>query len=185
MQAEVFFIYHNGEQRGPYTAAQVNHLHRCGFIDEDTLYWREGLEQWQPVGQIVLRRKRRNRRLFWYILLGTLAAIVFFARLFGHVTADRWRELTSGELTQESAWWRARGLIRDQLAKGTEVRFDPIESAKVTIQERVNASVVLGGTLTHPSGSVEHGAWRVLLRYDENRGTWGPAPKPGGPAPQE
>ena len=131
----------------------------------------------QVLGMIPLQQK--------FGLMVTLAAIVFFVRLFGHVTADRWRELTSGELTQESAWWRARGLIRDQLAKGTEVRFDPIESAKVTIQERVNASVVLGGTLTHPSGSVEHGAWRVLLRYDENRGTWGPAPKPGGPAPQE
>ena len=75
MQAEVFFIYHNGEQRGPYTAAQVNHLHRCAFIDDDTLYWREGLEQWQPVGQIVLRRKRRNRMLFWFILLGAIVVI--------------------------------------------------------------------------------------------------------------
>ena len=177
MQAEVFFIYHNGEQRGPYTAPQVNHLHRCGFIDEDTLYWREGLEQWEPVGQIVLRHKRRNRRLLWYILLGTLAAIMFFVKLFGGVTMDYWRELTSGELTGESAWWHARGLIREQLPKGTDIRFDPFASARVTFQEKVNANVVLGGTLTHPSGSTEHGAWRVALRYDANRGTWGTAPK--------
>src|SRR5438128_1331376 len=110
MQAEVFFIYHNGEQRGPYTAAQVNHLHRCGFIDEETLYWREGLEQWQPVSQIVLRRRRRNRMLFWSILLGVLVALALFLMLFGPVTAERWREMTSGELTPESAWWHARGL---------------------------------------------------------------------------
>lgn len=183
MQAEVFFIYHNGEQRGPYTAAQVNHLHRCGFIDDDTLYWREGLEQWQPVGQIVLVRKRRNRRLFWYILLGALVAITFFVKLFGHVTADRWRELTSGELTPESAWWRARGLIRDQLPNGTEVRFEPLASAQVKFDGKVNASVVLGGTLTHSSGSTEHGKWRVALHYDDNRGTWGPAPKSDAAAP--
>ena len=183
MQAEVFFIYHNGEQRGPYTAAQVNHLHKCEFIDDDTLYWREGLEQWQPVGQIVLVRKRRNRRLFWYILLGTLAAILFFVKLFGHVTADRWRELTSGEIAPDSAWWRARGLIRDQLPNGTDVRFDPFASAQVTFHDKVNATVVLGGTLTHSSGSTEHGAWRVTLRYDESRGTWGAAPK-SDPAPR-
>jgi len=177
MQAEVFFIYHNGEQRGPFTAAQLNHWHRCGFIDDETLYWREGLEQWQPVAQIVLRRKRRNRRLFWYILLGALAAITLFVKLVGHVTADRWRELTSGDLTDESAWWRARGLVRDQLPRGTEVQFDPFASATVTIQERVNANIVLGGTLTDSSGKAEHGAWRVLLRYDESRGAWAAAPK--------
>jgi hypothetical protein len=177
MQAEVFFIYHNGEQRGPYTAAQVNHLHRCGFIDDETLYWREGLDQWQPVGQIVLRRKSRNRKLFWYILLGAIAAIAFFVRLFGPVTADAWRELTSGDLTAESAWWRARGLVREQLPKSAHVRFDPFGSAQVTFQGRVNANVILGGTLTNPTGSTEHGAWRVLLRYDESRGTWGAATK--------
>ena len=184
MQAEVFFIYHNGEQRGPYTAAQVNHLHKCGFIDDETLYWREGLDQWQPVGQIVLRRKRRNRKLFWYILLGTIAAAVFFVRLFGPVTADAWRELTSGDLTAESAWWRARGLVRELLPKGAHVRFDSFPSAQVTFQDRVNASVILGGTLTPPSGPTEHGAWRVLLRYDENRGTWAAAPKADATAPR-
>ena len=182
MQAEVFFIYHNGEQRGPYTAANLNHLHRCGFIDDETLYWREGLDQWQPVGQVVLRRKRRNRRLFWYILLGAFLAITFFVKLFGHVTADRWRELTSGDLTEESAWWRARGLVRDQLPKGADVLFDPLASANVTIEEMVNANVILGGTITNSAGKTERGAWRVQLRYDESRGTWAAAPKGTPPA---
>ena len=177
MQAEVFFIYHNGEQRGPYTATQLNHLHRCGFIDDETLYWREGLEQWQPVGQVVLRRKRRNRRVLWYVLLGILIAVTLFVKIFGRVTAERWRELTSSELTQASAWWRARGFVRDQLPRGTDVQFDPYSSARITIQQKVDANVVLGGTLTTSSGKNERGAWRVLLRYDESRGTWAAAPK--------
>ena len=177
MHAEVFFIYHNGEQRGPYTAAQVNHLHRCAFIDDDTLYWREGLEQWQPVGQIVLRRRRRNRLLFWFILLGVIAVFTPLVMLFGPVTADAWRELTSGDFTAESAWWRARGLVREQLPKGTHIRFDPFPSAQVTLRAPDGATVILGGALTNPSGSTEHGAWRVLLRYDEDHGTWGAAPK--------
>ena len=183
MQAEVFFIYHNGEQRGPYTAAQVNHLHRCDFIDDDTLYWREGLEQWQPVGQIVLRRKRKRRVLFWSILLGVLAAIALFLLLFGPVTAERWREMTSGDFTPESAWWHARGLVRDQLPKDTDVRFDPFATAQVTLANRDSATVILGGALTQSSGAAEHGAWRVLLRYDENHGIWASAPKPAAEAP--
>ena len=176
MQSEVFFLYHNGEQRGPYTAAQVNHLHRCEFIDEETLYWREGLEQWQPVGQIVLRRKRKHRVLFWSVVLGVLVAFALFLALFGPVTAERWREMTSGEFTPESAWWHARGLVREQLPKGAFVRFDPFATAQVNFQGGENASIVLGGTLTNPSGSTEHGSWRVLLRYDESRGVWAAAP---------
>ena len=183
MQAEVFFIHHNGEQRGPYTAAQVNHLHSCGFIDEETLYWREGLEQWHPVGEIVLRRKRKHRVLFWSILLGVLAVLAFFLMLFGPVTADAWQELTSGDFTAESAWWRARGLVRDQLPKGSHVRFDPFATAQVAFQGHEGATVILGGDLTPSSGASEHGAWRVLLRYDESRGAWVPAPKPADAAP--
>lgn len=181
MQAEVFFIYHNGEQRGPFTAAQINHWHRCGFIDDETLYWREGLEQWQPVGQIVLRRKRRNRRLFWYILLGVLVAILFFVRFFGPVVSEWWSEHTTGGLSEDAAWWRARGLVRDQLPSGTRVQFDPFASAKITMHENVNADVVLGGTLIDSSGKTQHAAWRVLLRYEESRDNWIPAPKPGAP----
>jgi hypothetical protein len=169
MQVEVFFIYHNGEQRGPYTVKQVNHLHRCGFIDDDTLYWREGLEQWQPVSQIVLRRRRRNRFLLWSVTAGAAVAIAVFASLFGPVTADAWRELTSGDFTEESAWWRARGLVRDRLHKGEAIQFDPFSSAEARLHDHDRATVVLSGTLTLHGGSSERAAWRVLLRHDPDR----------------
>lgn len=177
MQVEAFFLYHNGEQRGPYTPKQVNHLHRCGFIDDDTLYWREGLEQWQPVSQIVLRRRRRNRLLLWGIAAGVAAAIALFVALFGPVTADAWRELTSGEFTEESAWWRARGLVRDRLPKGETVRFDLFPEAQVELHGRDGATAILGGTLTHRDGATERAAWKVRLRHDADRGMWRPAQK--------
>ena len=183
MQAEVFFIYHNGEQRGPYTVKQVNHWHRCGFIDDDTLYWREGLEQWAPISQIVLRRRRRNRLLLWSIALGVAAVMALFTWLFGPVTADAWRELTSGDFTGESAWWRARGLVRDQVAKDGTVRFDPLAEAQVMLHERDGATVTLGGTIFHTGGKEERAAWRVLLRYDADRGMWSLAPKAKEPPP--
>ncbi len=183
MQAEVFFIYHNGEQRGPYTAAQVNHLHRCGFIDDETLYWREGLEQWQPVGQIVLRRRGRRRVLLWSIILGVLAVIALFLALFGPVTAERWREMTSGEFTAESAWWHARGLVREQLPNDSYVRFEAFASADVKLQGKDGASVVLSGNFTNSAGATERGTWHVTLRYDESRGVWSSAPAPKSPEP--
>ena len=180
MQAEVFFIYHNGEQRGPYTAKQVNHWHRCGFIDDDTLYWREGLEQWQPISQIVLRRRRRNRLLIWSVTLGIATVLALLTWLFGPVTADAWRELTSGDFTEKSAWWRSRGLVRDQFAKDGAIRFDAFSEAQIALREHDSATVTLGGTITHPGGKSERAAWRVLLRYDRDHGMWTPAPKPQG-----
>jgi hypothetical protein len=177
MQVEAFFIYHNGEQRGPYTPKQVNHLHRCGFIDDDTLYWREGLEQWQPVSQIVLRRRRRNRLLLFSIAAGVAAAAALFVSLFGPVTADAWRELTSGDFTEESAWWRSRGLVRDLLPKGETVRFDPFSEAQVELLGRNRATAILAGTLTHRDGSTERAAWKVRLRHDPDRSMWRPAPR--------
>ena len=85
MQAEVFHIHHLGEQRGPYTAKQVNHLYRSRFIDDDTLYWREGMEQWQPVTEIVERRKKRNRLVFWTTAAGIAALLALLWSLFGTV----------------------------------------------------------------------------------------------------
>ncbi len=172
MQAEVFHIHHQGEQRGPYTSQQVNHLHKCGYIDDDTLYWREGMEQWQPVTDIVERRQRRNRVIIWGVVFGIAASIALFVWLFGGVTAEGWKELTSGEFNEESAWWRARGLVRAQLASGESVTFDDMNSAQITLHDHEGAVVVLGGTLLK---SRAHTSWRVRLRYDEDRGLWMPA----------
>lgn len=184
MQAEVFFIHQNGEQRGPYTAAQLNHLHRCGFVADDTLYWREGMEQWQPVGQIVFRRGSRRLMMLWIILACVAAVVGLFVLLFGPAIAERWREMTSGEFTAESAWWRARGLVREQLPEGSDVRFGPFTNAEATLQGKDAATVVLGGTISKSSGPPEQGAWRVRLKFDRDRSAWIAAPPSQSPDPQ-
>src|SRR5687768_16664210 len=97
MEAEVFYIYHQGEQRGPYTMKQVNHLYRSSFIDDETLYWREGMENWNPVTEIVARRRRKRSWVAYAVLLGIVAAGSIFVWLFGEVTMNAWREMTSGE----------------------------------------------------------------------------------------
>lgn len=178
MQAEVFYIYHLGEQRGPYTMKQVNHLYRSTFIDDDTLYWREGMEQWQPVTEIVQRRRRKKRLTFWIVLLSIVAAIGLLAWMFGGVTMSAWHEMTSGEYTQESAWWRARGLVRGQLADKEHVEFEPFDPAVVTLHEDHGATVVLAGYLQGAEGPATRRAWRVRMRFEPLRSEWVPAADP-------
>jgi len=175
MQGEVFYIYHQGEQRGPYTMKQINHMYRASFIDDETLYWREGMEQWQPVTEIVQRRKRRNRLVNWVLLLGIAAGVGLLIWFFGPVTLNAWREMTSGDYTQQSAWWRARGIVRAQLAKGEHVQFDPFGDATVKLHDQHAATVELGGTV-QSKGSPERRAWRVRLQYDPLKGKWSPSP---------
>jgi hypothetical protein len=176
MQAEVFHIHHNGEQRGPYTMRQINHMYKSAFIDDDTLYWREGMEQWQPVTEIVERRRKRNRLMFWGIILGMLAGLGLFGWMFGEVTLNAWREMTSGDYTAESAWWRARGIVRGQLADDARVTFAPFNNAKVKLHDGNDATVDLDGAV-YQGSTQEPRTWQVRMRYDPLRRDWSPAPK--------
>jgi hypothetical protein len=175
MQAEVFYLYHLGEQRGPYTARQVNHLHRCEFIDDDTLYWREGMEQWAPITQIVLRRKKRRRLLGWTVTIAILIGLGVLGSFFGPVTLNAWRELTSGGFSEEDAYWRSRLMVRQALGNSVSVNFDPIEKAKVLLQPPSGASVVLTGSVRDSNGT-HRGAWRVRMIHVADQQQWFPAP---------
>jgi hypothetical protein len=177
-QAEVFHIYHLGEQRGPYSARQVNHLYRCGFICDETLYWRDGMEQWQPVTEIVERRIRRKRLMKWGIPVAVMAVIGLLVLLFGSVTRDAWRELTSGEYTTESAWWRARGLIRENLPGDENVVFDPMHTAQIELIGKNTAIVVLGGQLTDGNGRTVQSSWRLEMEFDADARLWRTATTP-------
>jgi membrane associated rhomboid family serine protease len=45
-------LYRNGEQSGPFTAEQVRQMSLAGELPEDALYWREGMPEWKPVGEL-------------------------------------------------------------------------------------------------------------------------------------
>ena len=178
MQAEVFYLYHLGEQRGPYTSQQVNHLYRCEFIDDETLYWREGMDQWAPVTQIVLRRRRRRQWLGWTVTLAIVAGIALIVSFFGPVTMNAWRELSSGEYTEEDAYWRSRFMVRKALGGSVSVTFDSFEQSKVLLQPPAAASVVLTGSIRDAAGTRRE-SWRVRLIHVADQQEWYPAP----PAP--
>lgn len=182
-QVEVYHIYHLGEQRGPYSVRQVNHLYRCGYICDDTLYWREGMEQWQPVTDIVERRMQRKRLRRWGITVGVAALLAVLVFLFGPVTRDAWKELTSGEYTAESAWWRARGVVRERLEEGDHVVFEARSAAQIQLSDKNIAVVSLGGQVTDTNGKVAHGSWTIAMQFDAERRQWLPAPSENSAAP--
>lgn len=182
MQEEVFYIYQTGEQRGPYTARQVNHLRKCGYINDDTMYWREGMEQWQPITEIVELHAQQKRMMRWGGVAIAAALLALLVWLFGPVTMAAWRELTSGEYTETSAWWRARGMVRGQLGVGESVTFDAYPEARVTLEPPASATVLLGGNVVGAAGHTEHGVWQVRLTFDAAHGEWSAAaPKPQTP----
>jgi hypothetical protein len=170
---EVFYLHIQGEQRGPYTVRHIDHLLNSGLITEDTLFWREGLEQWQPVTQLVVKRevKKDWRRLA--IPGGVFILVALLLRLFGPITVDGWRETNQHEFSRHAAYWRARDIVRNQcVPKGGLVRFSEFAKAEVTLSENHSAGVLLRGELTEPSGKTRPASWKVELKYDAPIAEW-------------
>lgn len=173
---EVFYLHISGEQRGPYTLRHVDHLLNSGLIAQETLYWREGLEQWQPVTQLVAVREKRNRWWTWkrwawvFAILGVLAIP---ARIFGPVVADGWREANQHEFTAEAAYWRARDVVRNQaLPQGALVEFDPFAEGAVALRPPDAARVTLRGSLTERKMPARSAVWNVEMRFAPQDKEW-------------
>ncbi len=170
---EVFYLHINGEQRGPYTIRHIDHLLNCGLISEDALFWREGLEQWQPVTQLVVRRQVRKswgRRVGAIVVVLALGLLVW---VFGPITIAGWREANQSEFTREAAYWRARDVVRNaQVPKGALVDFEGEEAAVVELQGSDAALVRLRGSITDSRGEWRPASWQVRLRYDPKHKEW-------------
>ena len=177
---EIFYLHIHGEQRGPYTIPQIDHLLNSGLIAEETLYWREGLEQWQPVTSLVKLRRRGNPWLKRIIFFGFLLVFVFVFQFFGSVALLGWREASQHEYTSRAAYWRARGIVRSEaLPAGAIVDFSDFTSSRVELQPPQEAAVRLRGEITEPAGPPRMVTWNVRMQYDPKAREWN-----GGP-PQE
>ncbi|MES2571036.1 MAG: DUF4339 domain-containing protein [Verrucomicrobiota bacterium] len=170
---EVFYLHLQGEQRGPYTIKHIDHLLNSGLISEDSLFWREGLDQWLPVTQLVTLRRRRKP---WELPAVTLAVLLLFGLLtyiFGPITLDGWREIYQHDFTAEAAYWRARDVVRTQcVPKGGLVIFQAFSSAEVQLNNSNGGQVVVHGTLTEAGGASRSTAWKVILKYDPPKREW-------------
>jgi hypothetical protein len=171
---EVFYLHIQGEQRGPYTIKHIDHLLNSGLIAEETLFWREGLEQWQPVTNLVVRREHHKNWRPWIIGGAVAVALALLLWMFGPITAQGWRESNQHQFTSEAAYWRARDVVRHSaLPKGAVVSFNPVDQAQVTLQHGASgASVLLRGELFERGGRTRPAAWRVELKYDAAIAEW-------------
>ena len=173
---EVFYLHIGGEQRGPYTIAHIDHLLNSGLIAEETLFWREGLEQWQPVTTLVrLRRPARRRWVRLGVIAGVLVVLALLSRVFWPPIVEGWREVDQRDFTAEAAYWRARDMVRNQGApKGALVGFAGVDAAKVELlpPPLSRASVRLQGDLAASRTKTRRATWEVILRYNPEAKEW-------------
>lgn len=170
---EVFYLHIQGEQRGPYTIPQIDHLLNSGLIAEETLYWREGLDQWQPVTSLVRLRRKANP---WRKPLVTLAILVVVAALlqfFGSVILIGWRETNQHDFTERAAYWRARSIVRNgALPEGALVQFEGFAEDEVELQPPAQAEVQLQGEVTLRNGETYEASWNVPMQFDAQAREW-------------
>ncbi len=175
---EVFYVHVQGEQRGPYTIPQIDHMLNSGLIALETLYWREGMEQWQPVTELVVVRHVANPWIKPAIALAVLLVAAVLVRMFGPITLEGWRETNQHAYTAPAAYWRARDVVRNgALPKGSVVAFGAFATAQVALQPPGGALVIVRGDVLESGGQTRPRAWRVPMKFDAKARDW-----TGGPA---
>ena len=173
--SEEYFIHLQGVQKGPYTYPQLKRMYDNNLIPEETLYWRDGMEQLEAVSDLCGTRKRDRLRHLKQLRV-TAAVVVGGAALltayFAPVLKVGWREMNDRDPTGEGAYWRARGFVREDVKRGDgTVSFQPYETASVTLTG-TNAAVILSGTLYGRDESARQMSWKVGLGYDGEKSEW-------------
>jgi GYF domain 2 len=181
---ESFYLHLSGAQQGPYTIPQIDHLLNSGLIAVETLYWCEGLDQWQPVTSLVTLRKKPKRWVKPVLALAILGALAVPVHIFGPVVATGWREANQHEFSEPAAYWRARDVVRTELMKQQVlVEFAAFEKARVELQPPSAARVRLRGAITDSAGRTSAVAWDVSMRFNREDLEWSPGPAAGTAAP--
>jgi hypothetical protein len=173
--SEEYLIRVQGEQKGPYTFPQLKRMYETSLIPEETLYWQDGMEQWQAVSDLCgpSRRDRARRvrqlRVMGTLAVGMVAAVIAYC---APVLKDGWREMNDRDATPQGAYWRARGLVREEVkGQDASVAFEPYDAASVALAG-TNATVILPGTLYGKDGTGSKMKWQVGIEYDAERREW-------------
>jgi hypothetical protein len=181
---ESFYLHLSGAQHGPYTIPQIDHLLNSGLIAVETLYWCEGLDQWQPVTSLVALRKKPKRWVKPVVFLVLALALAVPVRIFGPVLVDGWHEANQHAFTESAAYWRARDVVRSELAsRGMLVEFAGFEAAKVILRATDDVEVRLRGSVVDAQGKASAVVWEVPMRFDGDSAEWSGGPAAEGATP--
>jgi hypothetical protein len=66
-----YHIYKDNEKTGPFTVRQLRSLWNSGSITSHSLYWREGLEDWRPIGNFA-----RSRNIGTIVIILSVVCLV-------------------------------------------------------------------------------------------------------------
>jgi hypothetical protein len=53
--SDIIYLGRNGQRMGPYNWAQIASMAGSGQVQADDLAWHDGMINWQPAGQVLLR----------------------------------------------------------------------------------------------------------------------------------
>jgi len=174
MSQERYFLYLHGTQRGPYTVGQIGHMVNSGIVHSEAMFWCEGLEQWQPVTQLIVPKEevKRRRIHFGAGTLGIFVVLALVVWLFMPTLREGWKEQHQVDKDQISAYWRARGVLRESLGWFSGVHFREFDPAKVTFLEGDRAAVELEAQVSPVIGESHQTRWKVDLQYDKRLRMW-------------
>jgi ferric-dicitrate binding protein FerR (iron transport regulator) len=174
---EEFYVHVHGEQLGPYTVRHLDHLLHSGLIPVDTLFWREGLEQWAPITTLVPLRRRRRPWMRLVAAAIVLVPVLTFLVCFAPAVADGWREQSQREFSEVAAYWAGRGVWREQSrSMGWIPSFLEYRDGQVQLAPGQMARVDLQGEWLAPKpGEFTATLW---LTFDPELRVWTPAPSP-------
>lgn len=172
MNPECFYLLIEGEQRGPYTISQIDHQLNAKLIPETVTFWREGMEDWQPITNLVALRKPVRHWRRRAILGALLLVVAFLAKVFGPIAIVGWRESAQYDFTASAAYWRSRDFIRHQVAPPRAViSFSSLSASQVRLGDRT-ASVRLNAEIASMGQPVRKGTWEVKLSYEPRLKMW-------------
>ena len=174
MSQERYFLFLHGTQRGPYTVSQIGHMVNSGIVHHEAMFWCEGLEQWQPVTQLIVPKEvvKRRRIHIGAGTLGALAVAAFVIWLFFPTLREGWREQHQVDKNASAAYWRARGVLRETLGWFAGVHFYEFDADKVSLKGDDLAVVELEARVSPLFGESRQTRWRVDLKYDNRLRMW-------------
>jgi hypothetical protein len=186
--SEEYYIRVQGDQKGPYSFPQLKKLYDNEFLPEDTLYWKDGMEQWQIITDLCgapPKERRRKIRVKRSLVVAGLIAVAAVAAYLLPMIKEGWREAIARGYSPGAAYWRARGFVREDLRKNkADVAFDRFDPAAVILSSGTGATVTLSGTVFPESGPATRTTWHVTMRFNRLSQRWLlPMPTPVPPLP--
>jgi hypothetical protein len=114
-------------------------------------------------------RHLKQLRIAGIALIGTVLLVLGYC---APVLKDGWREMNDRDLTAQGAYWRARGLVREEVKnQDASVAFESYYMATTTVTG-TEATVILPGTLFGKDGMGSKMTWKVALVYDAAKREW-------------